>query len=109
MIQEADADGSGKIEEDEFVNVMRNKASKLASKGGNWVSRMQQEIKMFLQLAETKKAYARMGKGLIGILDQAAQKVEDELKEHPDKKQILTEDVGKAAFRALYDECWDLF
>ena len=56
MIQEADADGSGKIEEDEFVNVMRNKASKLASKGGNWVSRMQQEIKMFLQLAETKKA-----------------------------------------------------
>lgn len=50
-----------------------------------------------------------MGVGLLRILDQAAERTESELKLHGEKKAILTEDVGKATFRALYDECWDLF
>lgn len=50
-----------------------------------------------------------MGPGLIRILDKVAEKIEEELKHHPEKKIILTEDVGKATFRALYDECWEMF
>lgn len=50
-----------------------------------------------------------MGPGLVRILDKASEKIEDELKHHPEKKVILTEDVGKATFRALYDECWEMF
>lgn len=50
-----------------------------------------------------------MGAGLVRLLDDAAERTASELKLHPEKKTILTEDVGKATFRALYDECWDLF
>jgi hypothetical protein len=64
---------------------------------------------MYLQLNETKKAYHKMGKGLIRILDKQHEKIADELKHHPEKKIILTEDVGKPTFRALYDECWEMF
>ena len=108
MIVQADADKSGTIEEDEFLKVMKQKASKLSG-DRKFLNTLQQEIKMFLQLNDMKKQHQRMGKGLLRILDQAAERVEQELKLHPEKKAILTEDVGKATYRALYDECWDLF
>lgn len=108
MVKAADADGSGEIEEDEFVAVMRAKAS-----GGDpdrkLVKTMQQEIKMFLNLESMKKSFKRLGPGLVRVLDQAHSKTEAELKLHPEKKAILTEDVTKPTFSALYEECWALF
>lgn len=110
MIDQADKDGNGTIEESEFVEVMREKASQLASDPDkNFLTILQQEVKLYLQWNETQKAHKRMGAGLVRLLDEAAQRVEDELKLHPEKKTILTEDVGKPTFRALYDECWDVF
>lgn len=70
---------------------------------------LQQEIKMYLQLNEVKRAYRKMGAGLVRVLDKAKERIEEELKHHPEKKVILTEDVGKATFRALYDEGWEMF
>lgn len=68
MVKAADADGSGEIEEDEFVAVMRAKAS-----GGDpdrkLVKTMQQEIKMFLNLESMKKSFKRLGPGLVRVLD----------------------------------------
>lgn len=63
---------------------------------------------MYLNYNEMNKAYKRMGPGVIRVLDDAFEKRDSELKLHPDKKALLTEDVGKSVFRALYDETWDM-
>jgi len=108
MIKQADKDGNGTVEEDEFVAVMKGRASKLRG-ASKFLDTMQQEIKMYLQLTEMQKEHKRMGRSTIRMLDRAYTRYEEELKLHQGKKQILTEDMGKASFKAIYDECWDLF
>lgn len=110
MIRAADEDGNGTIEEEEFVSVMRAKASALSGDPDRKLLKtLQEEIKMFLGLESMKKAHKRLGVGLVRILDQATAKTAAELKLHPEKKAILTEDVTKPTFSALYEECWGLF
>lgn len=41
---------------------------------------------MYLQLTEVKRAYKKMGAGLIRILNKVDEKIGEELKRHPEKK-----------------------
>jgi hypothetical protein len=49
-----------------------------------------------------------MGEYKPKMLSKAKEKVESELKLHPEKKIIYVEDFQNLKFKSLYDEAWEL-
>ena len=49
-----------------------------------------------------------MGNFIPKMLDKAKEKVDNELKLHPEKKTVYLEDFQNAKYQGLYDESWNL-
>lgn len=49
-----------------------------------------------------------MGEYKPKMLSNAKEKVENELKLHPEKKIIYIEDFQNSKYKSLYDEAWEL-
>ena len=67
-------------------------AKKHKLKGSNYLAKMKQFIKRYLRLEELKYQFKKMGEYKPKMLSLAKEKVESELKLHPEKKIIYVED-----------------
>jgi hypothetical protein len=55
-------------------------------------------IKRFIKIEELKKEFKRMGNFIPKILDKAKEKVDNELKLHPEKKIVYLEDFQNGKY-----------
>lgn len=114
MVKEADADGNGEVDLAEFKAVMKSRKKKITSV--NYKAAMQNLMKKFMAQKDLEKKFKKIGAHIPKLLNKFHQIKEDRINDaftlgseaKKERQAVYYEQLDKAAFRALYEECWDL-
>ena len=67
MLNEADKDGNGSIDKQEFIDVMQARQGKM--KGINYIQEMREQLRRYIQREELKKKFKKIGSHIPMLLD----------------------------------------
>mmetsp|Transcript_33677 Transcript_33677/g.52020 ORF Transcript_33677/g.52020 Transcript_33677/m.52020 type:complete len:287 (-) Transcript_33677:1469-2329(-) len=106
MIKQADVNGDGNISEKEFIRVMKAKKGKNTFRGELLIE-MKKAIKQYVGKLDIQRKFKKLKPHLIGMMSAISQANEN-MKDYPNRKQIMVEHLDDKKAQSMYSELWDV-